>query len=130
MAMRMPPEAAQQSFLPAVNRSSLVFFGGAALIVLNLYWVNGGQLINSVFVHNQGAEAPMVGVLDAGLQLLGLGVLTLLAEYGGDGAGSFALLFILALWLLWLLAHFHTTPGASRPAQNTAGGGGSHGGVK
>ena len=114
MAMRMPPQVAQQTALPAINRSSLVFFGGLALIVLQFYWQNGSAAVAAVFHKGSGA-VQFEGLTDTGLQVLGLAGLTLAAEYGGDNAGTAALLFIAALWVLWLLTHFGTRP-AEEPA--------------
>ena len=109
MAMRMPPQVAQQSALPEINRSSLVFFAGLSLILLNFFWQNGQAALDAVF-HKGGAGIQLVGVTDSGIQILGLTLLTLAAEYGGDNAGTASLLFVGALWLLWLLAHVGTQP--------------------
>lgn len=133
MAMRMPPQVAQQSALPAINRSSLVFFAGLSLILLNFFWQNGQAALDAVF-HKGGAGIQLVGVTDGGVQILGLALLTLAAEYGGDNAGTASLLFMGALWLLWLLAHVGTQPvqdvtsgqdttGASTSASSTTSGG-------
>lgn len=106
MAMRMPPQAAQQQALPDVNRTSLVFFLGAALILLNFATVNGFTPLGNLIFRKGAKVQQMNNLTDLGLQALGLAILSLMAEYGGDGAGTFALLFVLALWLLWLLGHF------------------------
>lgn len=113
MAMRMSPQAAQQNAFPAINRSSLVFFGGFVLIVLNLFWQNTGAI---AAIFTPGAAHNFTQLKDTGLQVLGLGLLTLLSEYGGENAGTAALVFIGVLWLLWLLTHFGTQPGGSEPA--------------
>lgn len=117
MAMRMPPQTAQQTALPDVNRTSLVFFGGAALIVTNAFVANDiNPLVNLIF--KKGAKVqPVYGFFDFGLQLLGLALLSLMAEYGGDGAGTFALTFVAALWLLWLLVHFGDRSAGSEKQQ-------------
>lgn len=114
MSMRMPPQVAQQQALPDLNRTSLVFFGGLVLIVLNLFWVNGNAVFSSIFRKGTAVQ-PIVGLVDQGWQLLGLALLTLLTEYGGEGAGSVALTFVGALWLLWLVGHLGTTPGGAAP---------------
>lgn len=114
MAMRMPPQVAQQTALPAINRSSLVFFGGLVLIVLQFYWQNGSAAVGAIF-HKGAGTVQFENMTDTGLQVLGLALLTLAAEYGGDNAGTAALLFLGALWLLWLLTHFGTHP-LSEPA--------------
>lgn len=113
MAMRMPPQAQNTPALPDVNRTSLVFFGGAALILLNFATVEGFSQIGALIFHKGAKASPTYAVKDVGLQVLGLAILSLMAEYGGDGAGTFALLFVAALWLLWLVAHFgdFTKPG-------------------
>src|SRR5690242_11798799 len=123
MAMRMPPQVAQQTALPAVNRTSLVLFGGLALIVLNLFWVNGGSLIQAIF-HPGSRGIEFTQLTDTGLQVLGVALLTLLAEYGGENAGTAALFFLAALWLLWLLTHVGTRP-ASEPVASSPTEGGS-----
>ena len=116
MAMRMPPQVAQQSVLPEINRTSLVFFGGFALIVLQFYWQNGPAIVNVVFHSNlgdavsKGGAIYVQGIWDALLQVLGLLVLVGLANYGGENAGTAALMFVGALWLLWLLQHMGTHP--------------------
>src|SRR5690242_19396188 len=118
MAMRMPPQVAQQTALPAVNRSSLVFFAGLALILLQFYWQNGSAVVNAIF--HKGSDVQLEGYTDTGLQLLGLALLTLAAEYGGENAGTAALLFVAALWILWLLTHFGTTPKEAAPTHTEA----------
>ena len=119
MAMRMPPDVANQPAFPDVNRASLVFFGGVALMVLNFYWVNGSALTRAIFSKGQGGQ-PLYGYTDVGLQVLGLFLLVLMAEYGGEGASTFALLFLVALWLGWLINHLHTSPGAAAQAKAQA----------
>ena len=120
MAMRMPPQVAQQSVLPDINRTSLVFFGGFALIVLNFYWANGPKIVTAIWHSNlpdavgQAGGIYVAGVWDALLQVLGLLVLVGLAQYGGENAGTAALLFVGALWLLWLLTHVGTAPVSER----------------
>ena len=104
--MRMPPQAAQHQALPDVNRTSLVFFLGAALILVNWVTVNGLTPVGNLIFHKGAKVQPLNNVYDLGMQWIGLAILALMAEYGGDGAGTFALLFVLALWLLWLLGHF------------------------
>ena len=116
MAMRMPPQVANQPVIPDVNRTSLVLFAGLALIVLNLFWQNGTAMFSAIF--QKGANVQFTAITDTGLQLLGLAGLTILAQYGGENAGTAALMFIGALWLLWLLAHFGTHP-ASEPVSAT-----------
>lgn len=120
MAMRMPPQVAQQTALPAVNRTTLVFFAGFALIVLNFYWENGGAVLAAIF--HPGASVQVVSMQDTGVQVLGLALLTLAAEYGGENAGSAALLFVAALWILWLLAHRGTAPAAEQAASSPSEG--------
>lgn len=109
MSMRMSPQVAQQNLLPDINRSSLVFFGGLALIVANLFATNGHVLWDQL-AGKHPDPANIQGLRDTGFQILGLALLTLLAQYGGDSAGSAALWFILALWLLWLVNHFGSKP--------------------
>lgn len=118
MAMRMPPQVAQQTALPDINRSSLVLFGGFVLILLNFYWQNGNALYTAIFSKGAG-QIDFVGYTDFGWQILGLALLTLMAEYGGEGAGSAALLFVGALWLLWLLTHMGTRPASEARPTNT-----------
>ena len=139
MAMRMPPQVAAQPVLPDINRTSLVFFAGFALIVLQFYWSNGPKLVTAVFHSNlTGAVGSAGGIYvqgmwDALLQVLGLLILVGLAQYGGENAGTAALMFLGALWLLWLVAHFGTTPKEAavthteanpQPNQPTSGGSG------
>ena len=121
MAMRMPPQVAQQTALPAVNRTSLVLFAGLALILLNLFWVNGGGIIAAIF-HPGSSGVQFTQLSDTGWQVLGLGGLTLAANYGGENAGTAALLFIGALWILWLIAHRGTAPAAEQAATSPSEG--------
>ena len=140
MAMRMPPQVAQQSALPDINRTSLVFFGGFSLIVLNFYWANGPKIISAIFSRNFGGTANSAagvyatGMWDALLQVLGLLILVGMAQYGGENAGTAALMFVGALWLLWLLAHFGTHPASepitSNPTESNAPTSGGPGGQK
>ena len=118
MAMRMPPQVAAQPVLPEVNRTSLVLFSGLALIVLNLFWQNGLALFTAI-CHKDAGTVEFTAITDTGLQLLGLALLTMLAQYGGENAGTAALLFIGALWALWLLAHFGTHPASEKAITHT-----------
>ena len=115
--MRMQPAVAQQAAFPDVNRTSLILFGGLVLIALNYITVNVGA-IRAIFVKGAAPAQPAYGYIDYGWQLLGLGLLTLLAEYGGDAAGSASLLFLAALWLLWLVVHFGGNP-VTAPAKES-----------
>jgi len=134
MAMRMPPQVAQQTALPSVNRTSLVLFGGLALIVVNLFWVNGGigAIFQGIF-HRGSPGVAFTNLTDTGWQLFGLALLTLAAEYFGENAGTSALLFLAALWLLWLMVHVGAEPVATSPTASgssptnptTSGGSGS-----
>ncbi len=119
MSMRMSPQAAQTSALPDVQRTSLVFFAGFILILVNFWWMNGTALFTVIF-HKGAKSTQFEGFIDVGLQLLGLALLSLLAEYGGDAAGTFSLMFIAALWLLWLVNR------GANPAKGSGGGGGGH----
>ena len=119
MAMRMSPQVGQQSFLPAINRSSLVFFAGLILIVLNFYWQNGSAALTAIF--HPGASVEWEGMSDTGLQIIGLALLTLAAEYFGDNAGTAALLFVGACWLLWLVLHVGSTPQQAVTHTDTTG---------
>lgn len=123
MAMRMPPQQAAQPLLPEVDRGTLVFFLGFALIVTNFYVTNlsnGNNPLEIIFTRGGGSAAkPFVGLVDTGLQVLGLALLVLLAQYGGEGAGGFALLFVLALWLLFLVVHLGGLGTPAAPSNNT-----------
>ena len=121
MAMRMPPQVAQQSALPDINRTSLILFGGLALIVLNLFWQNGTALFTAIFTKGAG-NVQFTAITDTGLQLLGLALLTMLAQYGGENAGTAALMFVGALWLLLLLTHFGTHPDPTEANSSSSGG--------
>ena len=128
MAMRMSPQVASQPVIPEVNRTRLVLFAGIALILLNLFWVNGTGLINAVFRKGgvtAGAPYSFTGITDAGLQLLGLIGLTIVAQYGGENAGTAALMFLGALWLLWLVGHFGSQPAKSVAPTGESGNGSS-----
>lgn len=129
MAMRMPPQVAQQSAFPEINRASLVLFGGLTLVVLNLFWVNGGNIVSAIF-HKGAPAQPIIGLPDQLWQVLGVVLLTLLAEYGGEGAGSAAVWFLLALWLLWLINHAGTRPASASSSSVSSSLGGGGGGVK
>ncbi len=127
MAMRMPPQVAQQPVIPEVNRTSLVFFAGFALIILNFYWSNGPKIVNAIWHSDlisgtQTAGAVyFTGIYDSALQLIGLLILVGMAQYGGENAGTAALMFVGALWLLWLVVHVGTKP-ASEPRASTSEG--------
>lgn len=127
MAMRMPPDVAQQSVLPDINRTSLVFFGGLSLIVLNFYWSNP-NFVMGIFTKGEGNQV-FRGVLDNLAQVLGLLILVGLAQYGGENAGTAALMFVGALWLLWLVNHFGTAPEPA-PSHSETGISGGSGGQK
>jgi len=128
MAMRMSPEAAQQPALPDVARGPLVFFLGVSLVLVNFYLSNGQAFVDSIF-HKGAKPTQFVSLADTGAQIAMVGVLVLLAQYGGEGAGSFALVFIIALWLLFLVIHVGNLRSAEHPAPSATPGNPSGGNI-
>lgn len=105
--MAQPPDAVSAKIAPYTGRTSLLIFGGAALILVNVLTSGEGMTIAHAVTPlfpapNQTANH--VSVLDIGLQIGGLLLLVIIASVSDDG-GSFAMLFLLALWLGWLYTH-------------------------
>ena len=93
-----------QRIAPYVNRQSLILVGGLLLMVLNLLGSAEGQTVLTAFNPNYRpatASATHTSVVDLGAQLVLLLVLILIASLSDEG-GTFALIFLAALWLGWL----------------------------
>jgi hypothetical protein len=105
--MAQAPGYVEAQIAPYTSRTSLLLFGGLILIALNWVTSNGAAAFDAaVGLKNTGSitTGPAVSVLDAVLQAVGLGLLVLIASVSDDG-GTFAILFLAALWVAWLYAH-------------------------
>lgn len=130
MAMNQPPDAVQAKIAPYTGRTSLFLFGGFSLIALNLALSrNGWEALRAIFPRLPSGAAPAasVSLLDLVAQLAILGALLLIGGVS-DEAGTLALVFLAALWLLFLYSHrglfSSLAGGAAGTSVNLSGGGG------
>lgn len=105
--MAQRPDAVSARIAPYTGRSSLILFGGLALILVNAVASYEGHAIiaaiDPIWPAPSSAQAH-TSLLDLVAQAVMLGLLLLVASID-DEAGSFALLFLAALWLGWLLVN-------------------------
>lgn len=105
--MAQRPDPIKARIAPFTNRTSLLVGGGVTLIVLNLVTSAEGVNILRAFGPSFPAPGPNANhttVLDVFLQVAGLGLLVLIASVSDEG-GTFALLFLAAIWLAFLYAN-------------------------
>lgn len=135
MAQRPDPVTAR--IAPYTGRSSLILFGGLALIGLNALASYEGHNFLRVLVPAWPAPNSRdshTSLLDLGAQVILLMILLVIASVSDEG-GSFALLFLMALWLGWLFVNRAWfiglgalfTPSSSKPNDASSGGGGAGG---
>jgi hypothetical protein len=131
MAMAQPPDAVQARIAPYTGRTSLFLFGGITLILANLVLSPQGWAIVTALFPSAERQASVAShptsVLDLVGQVIILGALLLVGSVS-DEAGTFALVFLAALWLGFLYSHRslfagllgQTTP-ATPPASSSGG---------
>ena len=105
--MAQPPDAVQARIAPYTGQSSLFLFGGVTLIAANLLLSQQGWTITrAVFprLPAQAASQTQTSVLDLVGQVILLGALLLVGSVSEE-AGTFALVFLAALWLGFLYSH-------------------------
>lgn len=132
MAMAQPPDAVQARIAPYTGRTSLFLFGGITLILANLLlspqgWAIATALAPSLTNSKPPSAGPAVSVLDLVGQVILLGALLLVGSVS-DEAGTFALIFLAALWLAFLYSHrrlFSGLLGQATPPASPGGGAGS-----
>jgi len=107
MVMAQPPDAVQARIAPYTGRTSLFLFGGITLIAANLLLSQQGWSIARALFPTLPGVAPtgtQTSVLDLVGQVILLGALLLVGSVS-DEAGTFALVFLAALWLGFLYSH-------------------------
>jgi hypothetical protein len=108
MAMAQPPDAVQARIAPYTGQSSLFLFGAVTLILANLLLSPQGWAILAAFVPGLPKQSPSSGSPTSWFGLIGeivlLGALLLIGSVSED-AGTFALVLLAALWLVFLLNH-------------------------
>lgn len=133
MAMAQPPDAVQARIAPYTGRTSLFLFGGITLILANLLLSQQGwQVARALFpsLPQSAASSGQTSVLDLVGQMVLLGALLLVGSVS-DEAGTFALVFLAALWLGFFYQHRALFTGLSgalgqtTPPASPGGGGGS-----
>ena len=88
--MAQAPDPIRARIAPFTNQTSLLVVGGVTLIAVNFF--------------TPVAKDHQLSVLDLAFQAGGLVLLLLIASISEEG-GSFALLFLAALWLGWFYTH-------------------------
>ena len=130
MAMAQPPDAVQARIAPYTGRTSLFLFGGITLILANLLLSQQGWTVaRALFpsLPQSAASSGQTSVLDLVGQAIILGALLLVGSVS-DEAGTFALVFLAALWLGFLYQHrtlFQGLLGQTTPPASPGGAGGS-----
>lgn len=132
MAMAQPPDPVQARIAPYTGRTSLFLFGGITLILANLLlspqgWAIATALFPTLPKASPTGSGPAVSVLDLVGQAILLGALLLVGSVS-DEAGTFALIFLAALWLAFLYSHRTLFSGLRRqatPPASQSGGAGS-----
>lgn len=108
MAMAQPPDAVQARIAPYTGQSSLFLFGAVTLILANLLLSPQGWAILAALVPGLTKQGPSGGSPTSWFGLVGeivlLGALLLIGSVSED-AGTFALVLLAALWLVFLLNH-------------------------
>lgn len=134
MAMAQPPDPVQARIAPYTGRTSLFLFGGITLILANLVLSpQGWQVATALFPSLPAqptavAQSAGTSVLDLVGQTVLLGALLLVGSVSDEG-GTFALVFLAALWLVFLYAHrslfsglLGKASGAATPPASPSGG--------
>lgn len=88
--MAQAPDPIRARIAPFTNQTSLLVVGGVTLIAVNFF--------------TPVPKDHQLSVLDLAFQAGGLVLLLLIASVSEEG-GSFALLFLAALWLGWFYTH-------------------------
>lgn len=131
MVMAQPPDAVQARIAPFTGRTSLFLFGGITLMLANLLlapqgWAIAQALFPTLPKASPSGTGPAVSVLDLVGQAVLLGALLLVGSVS-DEAGTFALIFLAALWLAFFYSHRSLLTGllgkATPPASQNGGAG-------
>ena len=120
--MAQPPDAVQARIAPYTGQSSLFLFGGVTLIAANLLLSQQGWTITrAVFprLPAQASSQTQTSVLDLVGQVILLGALLLVGSVSEE-AGTFALVFLAALWLGFLYSHRNLFTGLLGAGGSTA----------
>ena len=103
--MAQRPDVVSARSAPYTARTSRILYGGLALMLLNAVGSYEGhaviRAIDPLWPAPTGGMAH-TSLLDLLAQLFMLGILVVIGSVS-DEAGSFALLFVIALWAGWLL---------------------------
>ena len=131
MVMAQPPDAVQARIAPFTGRTSLFLFGGITLMLANLLlspqgWAIAQALFPTLPKASPSGTGPAVSVLDLVGQAVLLWALLLVGSVS-DEAGTFALIFLAALWLAFFYSHRSLLTGllgkATPPASQNGGAG-------
>lgn len=134
MVMAQPPDPVQARIAPYTGRTSLFLFGGITLIVANLLLSPQGWAVATALAPSLPkqptavAQSAGTSVLDLIGQTVLLGALLLVGSVS-DEAGTFALVFLAALWLAFLYTHrvlFSGLLGKATPPASPSGGSSSN----
>lgn len=134
MVMAQPPDPVQARIAPYTGRTSLFLFGGITLIVANLLLSPQGWAIATALIPalpkqpTAVAQSAGTSVLDLIGQTVLLGALLLVGSVSDEG-GTFALVFLAALWLAFLYTHrvlFSGLLGQATPPASPSGGSSSN----
>jgi hypothetical protein len=122
--------APRTELLPGLDRPTIVFWLGASLVIATDL-VDYGPIASALQVAKGQRPKSGLGIRETMFELFLLGTLWLLAQTS-DSAGSFAILLLVALWVVWLVLHVDTVGsllgGVGTIAGATTSGGASEGG--
>jgi hypothetical protein len=93
----------------------LVGVAGAGLIVVNAWTGPQRTRLGAITGSSGSTDDAHAAVKEIGVEVLGVGALTLLAGLGGNGARA-AVYVLGALWLVWLMRRAGKTPAKAKPS--------------
>jgi hypothetical protein len=112
--------ATRSEFLPGLSRPTVVFWLGLSLIIATDL-VDYGPLatVFALAFHKQ-PKSNDIGIQETVIEMLLVGSLWLLS-WASDSAGSFAILLLIALWVVWLVLHVNALSALGGQASSKTG---------
>lgn len=122
--------APRTELLPGIDRPTAVFWLGAGLVIATDL-IDYGPIAAAIATARGKQAKSGLGVRETLFELFLLGTLWLVSQLS-DSAGTFAILLLVALWVVWLVVHTDTVgsllAGVGTAAGATTTGGASEGG--
>ena len=96
--------ATRSEFLPGLSRPAVVFWLGLSLIIATDLVDYGPLAAVLKLSFGKQPKSNTVGIQETVIEMFLVGSLWLLS-WASDSAGSFAILLLIALWVVWLILH-------------------------